>query len=327
MADGDLDDERETQGQSGGRVRTNVVLFLATVVSVFLTGAMYDLRGAQPPDGLLGLLHPHFLATGWPFAVPLLAILLTHEFGHYFAARYHGVPASLPYFIPMPFVSPFGTMGAVISMQGRIRSRAALLDIGASGPLAGMIVALPVLAWGVAHSKVAPSPDGPYWQEGQSILYWLLKLVIHGPIPAGSDVNLHATAFAGWVGLFVTMLNLIPYGQLDGGHIAYALFGRKQDGYAVWVRRSLLALLAYNLAVFFGPIALGASTLPIGAAIGNSLTWLVWYGLLRLLTYLGGREHPPFEPGPLSRGRRVIAWLCLILFVLIFMPTPLAQMG
>ncbi|HEX6273402.1 MAG TPA: site-2 protease family protein, partial [Polyangiaceae bacterium] len=171
-----------------------------------------------------------------------------------------------------------------------------------------------------------PLPER-YTQEGQSILYWLLKLVIHGPIPDGSDMNMHATAFAGWVGLLVTMLNLIPYGQLDGGHIAYALFGKKQDRYAVWVRRSLLVLLAYNLAVFFGPIVLGSSKLPLGAAVGNSLTWLVWYGLLWLLTYLGGREHPPFEPGPLSPGRRVIAWLCLILFVLIFMPTPLAQYG
>ncbi|HEX6272108.1 MAG TPA: site-2 protease family protein, partial [Polyangiaceae bacterium] len=203
MADGDLDDERETQDRSTGKVRTNVVLFLATVISVFLAGAEYALpEGARHPEGLGELFDPRFLVTGWPFAVPLLAILLTHEFGHYFAARRHGVPASLPYFIPMPFVSPFGTMGAVIGMRGRIRSRTALLDIGAAGPLAGLVVALPVLAWGIAESEVKPLPER-YTQEGQSILYWLLKLVIHGPIPDGSDMNMHATAFAGWVGLLV----------------------------------------------------------------------------------------------------------------------------
>ena len=280
-----------------------------------------------PPKSFIGFFDPRFLVTGWPFAVPLLAILLTHEFGHYFAARYHGVPASLPYFIPMPFVSPFGTMGAVIGMSGRIRSRAALLDIGAAGPLAGMVVALPVLAWGIAQSKVGPPPDGPYFQEGQSILYWSLKRLILGPIPEGSDINMHPTAFAGWAGLLVTMLNLIPFGQLDGGHIAYALFGKKQDRFAIWVRRSLLVLFAYNLVTFFGPILLKTSKMSVGDAIGNSLTWIVWFALLGVLARLGGREHPPFEPGELSPARRFVAWLCLILFVLIFMPTPLAQMG
>jgi membrane-associated protease RseP (regulator of RpoE activity) len=330
MADEARDSVTPDEKRGFAAVRTNVYLFLATVVSVFLAGAEYVHRGPEPAGFVAWLraaLDPRFLITGYAFAVPLLAILLTHEFGHYFAARYHRVPASLPYFIPLPFLSPFGTMGAVIGMRGAIRSRSALLDIGAAGPLAGLVVALPVLWWGIAASPVTALPNGAYTQEGQSILYWLLKRLIHGPIPDGSDVVLHPTAMAGWVGLLVTMLNLIPFGQLDGGHIAYALFGAKQDRFAIWVRRSLLGLLAYNVAAFFGPILLRTSKLSIGLAIANSLTWLVWYLLLGLLARLGGREHPPFEPGPLSAGRQFVAWLCLILFALLFMPTPWATMG
>ena len=329
MADG-ADDERASERRGFARVSTNVYLFLATVVSVFLAGAGYvqadAAAGGAGAESFTSMFHPRVLLTGWPFAVPLLLILLTHEFGHYFAARRHGVPASLPYFIPLPLLSPFGTMGAVIGMSGRIRSRAALLDIGAAGPIAGMLVALPVLIWGIAESKVTPLGEGPYWLEGQSILYWLLKRVIHGPIPAGSDMQMHPTAFAGWAGLLVTMLNLIPFGQLDGGHVAYALFGKKQDRFAIWVRRALLVLFAYNLVTFLGPIALGTSQLSVWAAVSNSLTWIVWYALLGLLARLGGREHPPFEPSELSPARRAVAWVCLVLFVLIFMPTPLAQM-
>jgi membrane-associated protease RseP (regulator of RpoE activity) len=329
MADETRDSVTPDEKRGFAAVRTNVYLFLATVVSVFFAGAEYVYRGPEPAGfvaWLRTLLDPHFLITGYAFAVPLLAILLTHEFGHYFAARYHRVPASLPYFIPLPFLSPFGTMGAVIGMRGTIRSRSALLDIGAAGPLAGLVVALPVLWWGIAASPVSALPKGAYTQEGQSILYWILKRIIHGPIPDGSDVVLHPTAMAGWVGLLVTMLNLIPFGQLDGGHIAYALFGPKQNRFAMWVRRSLLGLLAYNVAVFFVPILLHTSKLSVGLAIANSLTWLVWYALLGLLARLGGREHPPFEPGPLSPGRRIVAWLCLILFVMLFMPTPWATM-
>jgi len=322
--DGDLVDERH----GFAAVRTNLYLFLTTVISVFFAGAKYANRtpGAKGfLSGIAALFDPRFLITGYAFAVPLLAILLTHEFGHYFAARFHRVPASLPYFIPLPFLSPFGTLGAVIGMSGRIRSRTALLDIGASGPLAGLVVALPILCWGIAASPVIEL-EGAYTQEGQSILYWILKRAIHGPIPTGSDIDLHPTALAGWVGLLVTMLNLIPFGQLDGGHIAYALFGKKQDAFAVWVRRSLLLLFAYNLIAFFVPIVLKTTPLPWWTAILNSLTWLVWYGLLGLLTRMSGREHPPFEPGSLSGGRKFVAWLCLGLFFMLFMPTPFAEM-
>jgi membrane-associated protease RseP (regulator of RpoE activity) len=279
-------------------VRLNVVLFVLTVVSVFIT-------------------------KGWQFAVPLLAILLAHEFGHYFAARHHRVPASLPYFIPVPFIGLFGTMGAVIAMPDRIRSRNALLDIGASGPIAGMIVALPVLFWGVAHSPVQPH-QGEYLQEGQSLLYFAVKWLIHGPIPPGQDVWLHPTAEAGWAGLFLTMLNLIPFGQLDGGHIAYALFGEKQNRAAPWIRRALLALFLYVLVTNLLPALHFPLDWPaLGLALSNSLSWLIWYALLGLLVRFSGADHPPCEPGELSPWRRAVAWLCLILFVLLFMPRPI----
>ena len=302
------------------RWRTNLILFIATVFSVFLAGAGY--AGKLPADGsftdLLRAL-PH----GWTFAVPLLSILLFHEFGHYFAARYHRVEASLPYFIPLPFLSPFGTMGAVISMRGRIRSRNALLDIGASGPLAGLVIALPVLVIGLLQSPVQPVMS-PSIQEGQSLLYIALKRILLGPIPPGHDVFLNPVAFAGWTGVFVTMLNLIPVGQLDGGHIAYALFGPRQNTYSRIIHFSLLGMFLYNLARFLIPALLHRTEGGVAQSIGNSTFWLMWFGLLHLVKRVGGRDHPPTEPGELSPWRRGIAILSLIFFVLLFMPTPWA---
>lgn len=282
------------------RVRVNVLLFVLTVASVYVTG-------------------------GFAFMLCLLGILLAHEFGHYFAARYHRVPASLPYFIPLPFLSPFGTAGAVISMRGAIRSRNALLDIGASGPLAGMVVAVPVLAWGLAHSEVNTMAP-PYIQEGQSLFYLAVKWLILGPIPAGQDVELHPVAFAGWAGLFVTMINLLPFGQLDGGHIAYALLGELQNRIARWIRWALLPLFLYNVASFGVPMLLGTVEPDWWGAFGNSLFWLFWFAILGLLARLsGGSDHPPTERGELSPWRRGVAWFSLVLFVVLFMPTPLSQ--
>lgn len=305
--------------------RKNLLLFLATVVSVFLAGSMY--AGKLPEDaGFVDLLRS--LPTGWTFAVPLLSILLFHEFGHYFAARYHRVDASLPYFIPMPFVSPFGTMGAVISMRGRIKSRNALLDIGASGPLAGLLIALPVLALGLMQSPVQPV-SGHGYQEGQSLLYIAMKRVILGPIPQGHDVFLNPVAFAGWTGVFVTMLNLIPIGQLDGGHIAYALFGPRQNAYSRFIHGGLLLMFALNMARFLLlPLRARGLHLEPGQltqALSNSMFWLVWFVILIAIKRVGGRDHPPTEPGDLSPGRRAVAVFSLILFVLLFMPTPWAS--
>jgi membrane-associated protease RseP (regulator of RpoE activity) len=254
--------------------------------------------------------------------VPLLAILLTHEFGHFVFARMHRVNASLPMFIPLPVVSLFGTMGAVIVMRDRIRSRNALLDIGASGPWAGMAVAIPVLLFGLSHSEVKPlTAHGQ--MEGQCLLYYLLKRIAVGPIPDGWDVYMSPAAFAGWVGLFVTMLNLLPTGQLDGGHIAYALFGEKQERYSKIVRRLLPVMFLLNFTRYMVP-ALGSADArdALESAISGSTLWLGWFVVLTVMRRAAGGEHPPTEPGELSPGRKLIAVASLVLFVLIFMPTP-----
>jgi membrane-associated protease RseP (regulator of RpoE activity) len=299
-------------------VATPAILFAATCLSVLWTGASMT-TGLGFPTTLAELV------SGWVYAVPLMSILLCHELGHYIAARLHGVPASLPYFLPLPLLNPFGTLGAVIGMPDRIRSRNALLDIGAAGPIAGMVVAVPVLVVGLALSPVEAQLEGSYLQEGQSLLYWLLKYLIKGHIPSGHDVILHPTATAGWVGLLVTMLNLVPWGQLDGGHIAFALFGPLQNRIAPLVRRALLAFFAYNVVIFVAPVLLGRSEMPLTVAIFNSLNWLIWYALLGLLGRSMGHEHPPVEAGELSRTRRVVAIGCLALFVVLFMPTPLTN--
>src|SRR5262245_59782482 len=216
---------------SGRALSVPLLLYLATCASVLWTGSGY--ANGHAPATL------RELGQGWSYALSLMSILTCHEFGHYIAARRHGVAASLPYFLPLPLLSPFGTLGAIITMPP-IRGRDALLDVGAAGPLAGLAVALPVLSVGLAWSPVQPRLDGGYTQEGTSLLYSLLQQVVCGPIPEGHDVFLHPTAFAGWVGLFITSINLIPWGQLDGGHIAFALLGPRQNGIAQRVRLAVL---------------------------------------------------------------------------------------
>jgi membrane-associated protease RseP (regulator of RpoE activity) len=298
--------------------RINAALFVLTVLSVFAAGGhVFQIEAS----GFRELARA--LAGGWTFAVPLLAILVVHEFGHYIAARIHRVDASLPYFLPLPVLSLFGTMGAIIAMRGRIRSRNALLDIGASGPLAGMVVAIPVLLIGLSLSPVLPNPEGHYDQEGQSLLYLALKRIVLGPIPEGYDVQLHPTAFAGWAGLLLTMLNLLPWGQLDGGHVAYALFGSRQDRFARLFRAALLPLFFFNLASLLWPVVHGHSTQTYVQAVMNSVFWLLWYVVLGVVgRFSGGAAHPATEPGELSPVRRVVAAVTLVLFVLLFMPTP-----
>lgn len=317
-----FDDDPEPAEPPAGAWRLNAILFAVTVPSVFLAGMFWAATDATAELPFVA----RFLG-GWVFAVPLLTILVGHELGHYVAARLHGVPASLPYFLPLPVLSPFGTMGAVITMRGRIRSRIALLDIGAAGPIAGMVIAVPVLVVGLSLSTVRPISEGAYIQEGQSLLYWALKRAVLGPIPPGHDVYLHPTALAGWAGLLVTMINMLPWGQLDGGHIAYALLGPVQNRVSRFVRWTLLPLFLYNVAVFVGPVLLGTSELPLGLALSNSWFWLVWFVVLGVLGRLGGGrggEHPPTEPGALSRGRAAVAVGTLVMFATLFMPTPWA---
>ena len=264
--------------------------------------------------------------SGLSSSLPLMSILLCHELGHYIAARIHGVPSSPPYFVPVP-LPPLGTMGAVILMRGRITRRNALLDIGAAGPLAGMAVALPVLIYGIATSPVGPLPVGEgYLIEGRSLLYMGLLRALKGPIPDGYDILLSPTAFAGWAGLLVTMINLIPAAQLDGGHVAYALFGERQERFSRRVRASLLPIalvvaLAYGLPELFA----GAHGEQLMNGFAPGMHWLVWWFLLSLITRRGDREHPKTDDDVLSPRRRAIAWCTLALFVVLFMPAWLRQ--
>jgi membrane-associated protease RseP (regulator of RpoE activity) len=270
----------------------NLILFVATVFSTLWVGATY---AAETPQEALQIWR------GWPFSLSLLLILGAHELGHYFAARYHKVPVTLPYFIPLPFVSFIGTMGAFIRLKGPVKNRRALLDVGVAGPLAGLVFALPILWYGLATSEVGPLPSGGYVLEGNSILYAGMKMGVFGRfLPDGNmDVQLNDIAWAGWVGLLVTGLNLIPLGQLDGGHIAYVLFGKRAKQ-------------------FFWPILIGLLGL---ALLTGANTWLIWIVLL----YFLGRTHaePLDDVTDLDPRRRAIAIFTLIIFLLVFVPIPL----
>ncbi len=308
--------------------RINLILAVATVLSVLLTGAMYGLDAPLPANWLqaAGVL----ISKGWPFAVSMMAILAAHEFGHYLVGRYHGVHLTLPYFIPLPF-SPFGTMGAFINMKEIPKNRRHLLDIGIAGPLCGLIVAIPVLILGLSLSKLEPIPavlqaGSQLQMEGNSLLYLLAKFVVFGqvlptpasygglspflyhlryfftgqPFPLGSmDVMLSPVAWAGWAGILITSLNLIPAGQLDGGHVFYVLFGRKT------ARRILPVIL----------IALGVL----------GLVWMGWWLWLVLILLLGRFYAEPLDQiTPLDGRRKAVAVLGLIIFVLTFTPVPLS---
>lgn len=277
--------------------RTNLVLFLATVASVFFTGV-----ATQGGGGAAGYLAREPLVRGGQFAATILAILVAHEMGHYVAARLHKVDASLPYFIPMPLLSPFGTMGAVIRMRGVIPTRRALLDIGASGPIAGLCLAIPLYIWGASHSHLVPitAPGEGSVQLGESVLMKVLDHVFAPAKPDGMDLELSPIAFGAWGGMFVTMINLLPVGQLDGGHVAYALFGPKQDRYAQFVHRSMLA---FFFVIVFGHVARdlsgGLGLYYLGRHLANSLFWLVWFQVLAILGLLASRGRGD-EPKPES---------------------------
>jgi membrane-associated protease RseP (regulator of RpoE activity) len=302
-------------------------LFLATVITTTATGAMQ-----LHPSGEIAP-----IADGLSFSVPLLLILLFHEFGHYIAARLHKVHASLPFFIPLPpWIGLFGTMGAVIKMPGSPTDRRKLIDIGASGPLAGLAVAIPVLLYGLSKSHVLPmSPAG--MQEGNSLLYLGLKFLVTGRwLPDGNyDVNLHPTAFAGWAGFLVTMLNLLPFGQLDGGHIMVARFGNRYSKIAAKLHQ-LLLVLAGGVFVFTyvlvsraaalgrGPLAGGEPLPAFAVALQACMPWILWFTVVRILRRLGGgEEHPPVDDKELGWGRRVLFAVVVVAFIAIFMPIPL----
>jgi len=251
----------------------HILLFVATVGSTVLVGGVW-------------------------YCISIMTILLAHELGHFFMSRSYRVQSSLPFFIPFPNL--FGTLGAIILMKGRIRSRKALFDIGAAGPLLGFCLAVPAIIIGLKFSQAiqVSQLEGLSFRLGDSLLFSLLERAIIGEIPEGTDIVLHPLAFAGWVGLFVTALNLMPIGQLDGGHIAYAVFGRRSR-------------LVFSVAA-------------IGFGILGFFFFPAWLLPLFLILLFGFRHPPPSDDETELDGRRkLLAGAIFFVFILSFIPVPL----
>ena len=298
------------------RVWINAVLFALTVVSTLFVGSLYGDNGLVI-ESAWDLLRPENLITGWPFAATLLGILAAHEFGHYFAARYHKVAVTLPYFIPMPLT--FGTLGAFIQLKEPVPDRRKLFDIGVAGPLAGLALALPLLVVGLMTSPLGTiEPDVGAMIEGNSILYYLGKWLAFGqPLPnwaTGQDVFMNQVLYAAWIGLLVTALNLLPVGQLDGGHTVYALFGKK-------ARVANLATLAVMGLFAVAGLPFVQELIPGADAVGYT-GWFIW---LFLIMAVIGVEHPPAldDVTRLDRRRRWVGYAVILIFVLTFVPVPM----
>jgi membrane-associated protease RseP (regulator of RpoE activity) len=265
------------------------------------------------------------LYNGPAFSATLMGILVCHELGHYLVARKHGVDVSLPYFIPLPPYISLGTLGAVIRMKQPIDDRRRLFDVGAAGPIAGLAVAIPLLVIGLSLSDVGPStPDG--YIEGNSILYALLKYAVKGQwLPSGGiDVQLHPMASAAWVGLLITMINLMPIGQLDGGHVARAVFG---DAHEKWSRRLHLVLPMIGIVAFGVMFAVARDagrdvTEALDYARYGATPWLIWTVMLAVMRGRAGEYHPPVDTEPLDPARRRRALAVMVIFVLIATPVP-----
>jgi len=284
----------------------HVLLFAITLLSTTLVGAAMQLdfnhNVAFDMEHNLDMYEwawqrPSLLLQGLPFSLTLLAILLAHELGHYLTALYHGVDASPPYFMPSPVL---GTFGAFIRVRSQIYSKLVLFDIGVSGPLAGFVVLLPALAIGLAYSKIIPGigHQGTV-QFGVPVLQWLLERAIF-PGTHSADICLHPVARAAWVGMFATAMNLLPVGQLDGGHILYAFFPNQH--------RTISKLVCLLI-------------LPLG------FLWLGWVLWALLLLWLGRRHPVVYDSTPLGPGRRKLGWLALALFLLCFIYAPIMSGG
>lgn len=276
-----------------------LLFFLATLATTTFCGALHQ--------GIDLLAEPWKFYQGLPFSLTLLAILGTHEFGHYGMARHHGVPVTLPYFVPAP--SLIGTFGAFIRIKSLVPSRRTLFDIGVAGPIAGFVVAVPAIVIGLMLSEVRPATDVVGIGLGSSLLFNGLVYSLLGVTPAAHDILLHPMAFAGWIGFLVTAFNLIPAGQLDGGHIIYALFGR-------WHRLVTITCILVLL--------------PLGWFWWGWWLWallIFWFSGPQVAWSLGWRfafVHPPLldEVTPLSRTQKWIALAALVIFLLTFPPVP-----
>lgn len=297
----------------------NITLFVLTLISTLFTGSLY---GGDPSriNAVSDLFLPQNILQGWPFAVTLLGILLAHEFGHYFAARAHRVAVSLPFFIPMPL--GFGTLGAFIRLKEPVPDRRKLFDIGVAGPLAGLLLAVPLLFVGLSTSSVDVPPVGAgIMLEGNSLLYYFAKLTVFGqPLPnpaTGQDVFMNQVTFAAWIGLLVTALNLLPVGQLDGGHTVYALFGpnARIANNATLIAMAVLAIAGLPFLHTY---------LPALREIGFTGWWL-WLFLIRFVL---GPTHPPAldDVTELDTRRRWLGYFVILVFIVTFVPTPFREL-
>jgi membrane-associated protease RseP (regulator of RpoE activity) len=311
--------------------RINLVLFILTLFSVLFAGGLYGSGGELPTNTWQAILV--LVKNGWPFAISLLAILGTHEFGHYFAGRHNEVKVTLPYFIPFP-LSMFGTMGAFINMRSVPKNRRALFDLAVTGPLCGFAVSVIVLIIGLSLSKLDQLPlaipsQSSYQMEGNSLIYLLLKFISFGkllpepqnitgipllfywaryfftglPFPWGAtDVMLHPVAWAGWAGLLITGINLIPAGQLDGGHIFYTVLGKQASNRAFPFIVGLLAILG--------------------------IFWNGWWLWAALIFFLGRSHAEPLDQiTELDEKRKILGFITLIIFLMVIVPVPLTIFG
>jgi membrane-associated protease RseP (regulator of RpoE activity) len=290
---------------SRDRLWLHVVLFVATLATTTFAGGGHWLAFESDfrPE------FPHFTwislaINGLWYSITILAILGAHEAGHYFACRYYHVDASIPYFIPAPLPLT-GTVGAFIRIRAPIYSKRVLFDVGVAGPIAGFIVTVPAMLLGLWMSRLVPiPPDFVGMELGEPLLFQGAAWVVWGHVPDGLSINLHPMAFAAWFGMLATALNLIPIGQFDGGHIAYAVFGRR----AAWM-----------------------TIASVGAAIGLSIyasSWVVWTVIAVVLLVKFGWRHPPTwdEHEPLDSERLWIALFALIMLIVCFTPAPISPM-
>jgi hypothetical protein len=283
----------------------NMLLFLVTFASCFFVGITWsmnyvyaDMLGEEmePAIGLELLRNSEVIELSMVYAVVLIAILMAHEMGHYLTCRYYRIDATLPYFIPAPTL--IGTLGAFIRIRSPITKKHQLFDVGVAGPLAGFVLAVPAMIYGLSLSKVvSPLPQEGSVIFGEPLLFKLVSEAMFKDAPQNFDMILHPVAFAGWVGVLVTALNLFPIGQLDGGHIIYAVFGKKSR-------------------------VLGRPILFVFVALGV-LFWIGWFVWALLIGFLG-LKHPRIfdEDVPISSGRRWIALAVIVIFVLSFIPDP-----
>jgi len=280
----------------------HAALLLLTFGTTTLVGAGH--YAAYLMDFKEGPLQPTWglLVGGLWYSLTIMAILGAHEMGHYLACRYYRINATLPFFIPVPPPVLTGTLGAFIKIRQPVRSKRVLFDIGVAGPLAGFVFAVPALVIGLSLSRVAAlPPDFSGLSLGEPLLFKGAAWIMWGTIPEGYSLNLHPMGFAAWFGLLATALNLFPIGQLDGGHISYAVLGR---------RSSFVTLGAVSVAVLLTFV---------------SMSWLVWTLMLVAMLFFFGPHHPPTvdEHVPLDRARLALAAVALLVFVLSFTPAPI----